>query len=809
LVRALSRLSWLLPNLFLAVTLISSPASAATFSVPCGDVAALTLAINDANATTAADTIVIANGPCTFTLTSPAALAANNNNTGLPIITRPLTILGNGATIQRASSAAQDFRLLLVNGPAAHLDVRDLSIVGGRLSGGNVGAGVVLFAGATANFENVAILSNQVSGTSPTGASAAGAGLWAQGGTFTFDRGVISFNQAPVAAAFSMTGTQGVIRRSVISGNGASSSTGAGWLQGGSLVLENVTVAGNHAANGIGGIVISNSGAAAGTAKVSFSTFLDNGRTGSTAPGTALFRFLPNGAGQATIELANSIVADTDSTAAFTSAPCTGVTPTGANIEWPTNTCEATVVNPMLAAPVSSLSAAWAWRPRPGSNAIDAGGSVCPATDQRLAARPDGEACDIGAYETPAPETVASGPSEPTMDPEITFSSPDTPNATFQCKVDSGAFAPCTSPFAPAVSLGTHTVAVRAISPDGYADASPASVTFVMQDTIEPVVACSAPATTGWKTGDVTVACTATDAGTGLQDPADASFRLTTSGDGAAVSTGTRTISDAAGNVTTAGPYGPYMVDKGLPVVTCQAPSAVSASKTDIVVRCTASDDVSGLADAADATFTLTTSGEGTVVDVAGTLATVGPFGPYQVDKTAPVVVAPPAVDVTATSASGAVVTDAALGSASASDATSPVTVTRGNVPAGNLFPVGTTVVTYTAVDAAGNSATATQSVTVTPASLVLLLVTQFAAVLDTTSLSSRGDTAGSVVADATAAGQDDRGVEQGVGRDQPVARQTPHHRGAGGAAPRDRRRPPGAAARFSRLMWKGVRVRR
>jgi hypothetical protein len=177
------------------------------------------------------------------------------------------------------------------------------------------------------------------------------------------------------------------------------------------------------------------------------------------------------------------------------------------------------------------------------------------------------------------------------------------------------------------------------------------------------------------------------------------------------------------------------MVDKGLPVVTCQAPSAVSASKTDVVVKCTASDDVSGLADAADATFTLATSGEGsvstgspTVVDVAGNSATVGPFGPYQVDKTVPVVVAPPAVNVTATSASGAVVTDAALGSASASDATSPVTVTRGDVPAGNLFPVGTTVVTYTGVDAAGNSATAMQSVTVTPASLVLLLVTQFAA---------------------------------------------------------------------------------
>src|SRR5207248_5821249 len=40
------------------------------------------------------------------------------------------------------------------------------------------------------------------------------------------------------------------------------------------------------------------------------------------------------------------------------------------------------------------------------------------------------------------------------------------------------------------------------------------------------------------------------------------------------------------------------------------------------------------------------------------------------------------------------------------------VTVTRS--PAGNTFPVGTTVITWTATDGSGNSVTATQSVTVT-----------------------------------------------------------------------------------------------
>jgi hypothetical protein len=42
------------------------------------------------------------------------------------------------------------------------------------------------------------------------------------------------------------------------------------------------------------------------------------------------------------------------------------------------------------------------------------------------------------------------------------------------------------------------------------------------------------------------------------------------------------------------------------------------------------------------------------------------------------------------------------------------VTITRSGVPAGNIFPVGTTIVTYTASDGHGNTASATQHVTVT-----------------------------------------------------------------------------------------------
>jgi uncharacterized repeat protein (TIGR01451 family) len=60
----------------------------------------------------------------------------------------------------------------------------------------------------------------------------------------------------------------------------------------------------------------------------------------------------------------------------------------------------------------------------------------------------------------------------------------------------------------------------------------------------------------------------------------------------------------------------------------------------------------------------------------------------------------------------GTVVSDATLGTATAQDNCS-VTIGRSGVPSGNSFPVGNTIVTYTATDGAGNTATATQTVTV------------------------------------------------------------------------------------------------
>ena len=58
-------------------------------------------------------------------------------------------------------------------------------------------------------------------------------------------------------------------------------------------------------------------------------------------------------------------------------------------------------------------------------------------------------------------------------------------------------------------------------------------------------------------------------------------------------------------------------------------------------------------------------------------------------------------------------VNDETLGAAAAGDNCSEIVVTRTGVPSDNFFPVGMTAITYTAKDAAGNTATATQLVTV------------------------------------------------------------------------------------------------
>jgi len=86
-------------------------------------------------------------------------------------------------------------------------------------------------------------------------------------------------------------------------------------------------------------------------------------------------------------------------------------------------------------------------------------------------------------------------------------------------------------------------------------------------------------------------------------------------------------------------------------------------------------------------------------------------------DATAPVISTPADVNVEANAISSTV----AIGTATASDLVDGIVSVSNNAPA--TFPLGTTTVTYTASDAAGNTATATQSVTVVDSTAPVLSV--------------------------------------------------------------------------------------
>jgi hypothetical protein len=77
-----------------------------------------------------------------------------------------------------------------------------------------------------------------------------------------------------------------------------------------------------------------------------------------------------------------------------------------------------------------------------------------------------------------APDTaITKGPKKKTTKrrPKFKFTASQA-GSTFQCRLDKGAFASCTSPFLPPakLTLGKHVLRVQAIGPTGIADPAPA-----------------------------------------------------------------------------------------------------------------------------------------------------------------------------------------------------------------------------------------------------------------------------------------------------------------------------------------------
>jgi CSLREA domain-containing protein len=121
----------------------------------------------------------------------------------------------------------------------------------------------------------------------------------------------------------------------------------------------------------------------------------------------------------------------------------------------------------------------------PGAAPVDTG-TGCRPIDQRGVPRPQGSACDSGAYEldtAPPGVSITSGPSGTVSTSVVSFTFAADEPALFECELDGASLAPCSSPFtSESLSDGSHNFVVRAADIAGNVGAA-TSRTF----TIAPI----------------------------------------------------------------------------------------------------------------------------------------------------------------------------------------------------------------------------------------------------------------------------------------------------------------------------------
>lgn len=169
-----------------------------------------------------------------------------------------------------------------------------------------------------------------------------------------------------------------------------------------------------------------------------------------------------------------------------------------------------------------------------------------------------------------------------------------------------------------AATIGDYSITVSVSDSSGSYNTTTANFTLhvlAASDTTPPLVTCTVPNASVWYGSDVTVPCTAGDAG-GLANPADAAFSLSTSvsvgAETPVASTDSRNVCDTSANCTPAGPY-TFKVDKASPAL---APG-VSPNPVELngsaVASANASDGGSGIASQGCDSVITSSLGPGTV----------------------------------------------------------------------------------------------------------------------------------------------------------------------------------------------------
>jgi CSLREA domain-containing protein len=292
-------------------------------------------AINAANTLSGPDAIK-------FTISSTATIMLSPN-TQLPIITDRLTFHGNGQTIAANEVDAAADRVFEISSTAAVI-MTQLTIRDGHTASG--GAGIH-------NLGDLTLIESTVT------------------------ENVASWGDS-TAGIYNGSGTLTIIRSSVIR-NHADPNVGAIYNQSGIVIIENSTISDNSSSIGYGGI-LNGSGA---TLIITHSTLADNIILGSSA----------DVLNQGTLYLRNSILA----------GGCVNLGSLAESINtlvWD-GSCGAAFSGNAHLGPLMDYGGPTLTRSLlAGSPAIDrADPAYCPATDQRGVPRPNGAACDLGAFE--------------------------------------------------------------------------------------------------------------------------------------------------------------------------------------------------------------------------------------------------------------------------------------------------------------------------------------------------------------------------------------------------------------------------
>ena len=390
----------------------------------------LRAAIQEANALAGSDTIVLSSAR--FFLAIPGQdedMAASGD---LDIL-ESLTIEGAGTNVTIIDAAGID-RALQIFSPAV-VSISALTIQGGDSGSGSgrSGGGIAQDSGSRLELTGVAVSGNK--------AGDSGWGIYNNGGELILRQVRVVANSARTAAGIRNAGSLNV-QDSIISGNQAAW-TGGGILNTGSLSLDRSTVTGNVAGTNGGGLYLHSDNPLTGQVTIQNSTISGNQAnsfmgggiwvyyqtelsvssstiTGNTAgQGGGIFNYhqqdgalsRPNldpkaAAQEGNILLHNTIVANNTFANCGRSSQTFAIVSQGHNLDSGI-TCEfaqtgdLTETDPNLVPLQNNGGPTLTHALNPGSMAIDNGDDLdCPLTDQRGVIRPQGQHCDIGAYES-------------------------------------------------------------------------------------------------------------------------------------------------------------------------------------------------------------------------------------------------------------------------------------------------------------------------------------------------------------------------------------------------------------------------